>query len=820
MYGVHQCAPDSAGDCWYDASVGQVEKNGFKFKTPGNGTTWYVDGAASQLIVTPNPNAFMHIVQSPDTGLYHVYFRTAATAALTIGYDAEMPIATFGVPDTDPRVVELTHGNGQAWEVDDNTLYSQVGYSANGQWMALWNQSGYVVIVDLSDFSTRTISVGTPIDFALSTVSDDGHYLALSTTDGNLTLYDLNHCDVAGLVGDVAAESCPARDVGAALGVYLGLADGTPVGFGIPQFVDNDVLKYTTTFDYQQYYIWAPNTLTPVEDGAIHQIIYPPVSELNYLALGDSYASGEGEGNDTFLGGTDVQDVNMCHLSWLSYPYLINKATWLDSVHSVACSGAKIADVTNGAQHPTVPKQNDLGYWLPGHQKQLQYVEDKHPTIVTVSMSGNDIGFSDIMKACILHSDTCYDTREDRQELVGLINRQFDRLVGMYQQIQQAAAPNAHIYVVGYPSIVKADGDCGNNVHLNAKETEFANGLIDYLDVVIKKATQKAGIGYVDTESAFVGHRLCETATDFAVNGITIGHDTAPISQVPLKLLSNGGFHPTQYGHKLLALAIELQTKDFTVPMPHPDSAVAEPRVDDAASFLGGVPSTGRPVQTLQYRSDMSNDVLYKNLASIASQPSANLLSADGLLAGSQVHAWLHSDPIDLGTFTANTAGQVSLDAALPSSVPTGFHTLYLDVTDANGQAERLFKTVYVAASPDDLDGDGVPNALEPCLIFEVPDGQLTGDGYDCSGVAVASTSATPGVPIKAVTSLAATAGEITPTNPSALNRTQSIVLTSNSPPKQKSKEHEARASHHLWTWIEMGLIVLVLLIAIYAIAI
>jgi hypothetical protein len=94
-----------------------------------------------------------------------------------------------------------------------------------------------------------------------------------------------------------------------------------------------------------------------------------------------------------------------------------------------------------------------------------------------------------------------------------------------------------------------------------------------------------------------------------------------------------------------------------------------------------------------------------------------------------------------LGAFQTDAQGNFSADITIPASVPAGFHTLDFYVEGTDGQMQDITKTIYVAASPNDYDGDGVPNTLEPCLIFEVPDNQLSGDGYSCSDEAAADTA-------------------------------------------------------------------------------
>src|SRR5690606_32712651 len=94
------------------------------------------------------------------------------------------------------------------------------------------------------------------------------------------------------------------------------------------------------------------------------------VPQLDYLALGDSYSSGEGDterdkrtGQKYYRSWTDVEEDaawgqprEKCHISTRSYPYILAQGMALgDPVngpstrwHSVACSGARIRDVSDG----------------------------------------------------------------------------------------------------------------------------------------------------------------------------------------------------------------------------------------------------------------------------------------------------------------------------------------------------------------------------------------------------------------------------------------------------------------------------------------
>lgn len=731
---------DTVRFCWYKTSFGLISRGGTFVVPTGQNLAGFFETQDSSvsLLTTPNPDVVVREVQSdPDSNgdsVFNVELVSAKASVLSIKnaptantpgtyeFTAKPGAISSGLS---PKV--LSYDGSQAW-VNDNPLYEGVSFSNNGRWMVLSDPGmADFTIINLDTFDLKHLSLNeleiTKRDMMISTITDDGRYLAVSVQGGFFRIYPTGgDCLTAYSAGASPKDGCVEyRDLGAELNYFAQQLQGTTF-VGVPQFVDDSLLSFYTldptyeTEDYFQFYFRAPHT-----------------AQTNYIALGDSYASGEGEGNNTFYAGTDIQGVNMCHLSKLSYPFLVGNYLGLDSTHSVACSGAKTYNITDvspddkGAQYAS----HSFDYtrnWTPGYTTQLNYIKHFKPNIITVSAVGNDIGFSKIITRCV-GADTCYPTYEDRYELVQLIQNQFDKLVDMYTTIKQDTVPDARVYVMGYPSIIKPGGDCGDNVRLDAKETVFANELELYLNKVIQFAAERAGVFYVDDWSAFDGHRLCE-ANDIdgrAVNGVTIGHDSTHVPKFG-NILSNGSFHPTIYGHHLLAKLIESYTYGLNAPMPRPDKSVIAPD-GDYARDLEDMPSVGRTINSLNYDDDLSNDVMYKTV----NESSSLEAGFSGILhPRSFVHFGARSDPTDLGTFQADSGGSLHVNLKLPADFPTGFHTLYADVTLADGQPVRLFKTIYMAESPDDLDGDGVPNELEPCLIFETPNGVDHGANFDC----------------------------------------------------------------------------------------
>ena len=324
--------------CWYDTSIGLLEAGGMLIRPPGQPYAGLVNNTESQLFPTPNRNVFVELTPNDDWSAYYLNFRTAQALTLTPSLAAGYPISYNWAQAASSQ---LTYPDGSSWSLSYDVIASQVAYSSNGKWLVLWDNRGLVTRVDLANFSTQILQVETPedqTDYATMTVSDDGRFVVVNVQGKLLRMYDMATCSDALPVDNVATQSCSYR----ALDYYLNQFVEQPqqnVFGGVPKFVSDDLLSFYTaggydendTSDYYEYYFRAPNT-----------------ARTDYIALGDSYASGEGEGNSTFYPETDVHGVNMCHLSKQSYPFLIGKDLGLDSTHSVACSGAKTTNIANG----------------------------------------------------------------------------------------------------------------------------------------------------------------------------------------------------------------------------------------------------------------------------------------------------------------------------------------------------------------------------------------------------------------------------------------------------------------------------------------
>lgn len=196
-----------------------------------------------------------------------------------------------------------------------------------------------------------------------------------------------------------------------------------------------------------------------------------------YVALGDSFSSGVGTGSYTLS--------SSCRRGVYAYPWLISQQRPNTSLTFVACSGATTADVM----------ANQIGS-VTGTTN-----------IVTVTIGGNDIGFSDLIVQCTLGecSAALDSTRASLPTVLG------PRLDTVYTSTKSRAAPGAKIVVLGYPRMFSSAG-CFGTFGISATERAKANQLADALDQLSADRATAAQVTYQSALAPFTGHAVCSTA--------------------------------------------------------------------------------------------------------------------------------------------------------------------------------------------------------------------------------------------------------------------------------------------------------------------
>lgn len=655
--------------------------------------------------ITPIPDSPNAIVLQNTSGGIKLHIYKNISRRLRVEKNILTGEFSYFFPENPSKTLRDTNGN------DLFVRPESISFSSNGKWMVVDSQSVAMLRVNLDTYqitpfkSPYTYSLGqSPLPN--TAISDDGKYAASTSRAKDLQIIDIDSCQNSS-TSLLTYSTCSSKDHGPFVNSKI------PGGLGAAKlrFINNRLLTFYAS------YLRTPTT----RQLAKYRLIPAGDSHTNvdYMALGDSFASGEGAYD--YFPETDTSE-NMCHLSKSSYPYLIGEQLGLNSYNSVACSGAKIENISQYVQKENIPSPNNMGDLLPGYKKQLQYVQKYQPNVITIGIGGNDIGFGNVMKKCTGNGvvvSTCYQEHEGRLEIVALINKQFVRITEMLNQIKSNTKPDTKIYILGYPKVAKTDGNCAVNVRLNNEEVEFSNLLIEYLNTVIERSAKKEGVRYVDLGDAFAGHKLCEIESQFsAVNGATAGNDS-------YGLVGNEGFHPNKLGHQLYKSKILEETSNFSQGMLAPDTKLLAPTEDPGLPILLA-PLSGRQVSELHPDESLAQDEIYKDEEQkIDLQPIQHSLKAN-----TEYRIEVHSEPTNLGTFITNSEGELSGDFMIPANIEPGYHTLHIYGPNLNDESLDIYKTVFVGESENDYDGDGVQYQPDSC-----PDKRNVGVDADKDGI-------------------------------------------------------------------------------------
>ena len=192
-----------------------------------------------------------------------------------------------------------------------------------------------------------------------------------------------------------------------------------------------------------------------------------------YVALGDSYSAGVGAGSSS----------GSCERSPNAYPALWAAAHTPSSFSFVACSGATVAGVSSD-QLPAVTPSTSL---------------------VSITVGGNDVGFTSVMEACALHGGSACATAVNAGENTArtVLPAQLDTLFASIR----AQSPQVKLVVLDYPDFYQLG--VWYCVGLSGGSRAKIDEGIDVLDGVLQDAAGRAGASFVDVRGSFVGHQLC-----------------------------------------------------------------------------------------------------------------------------------------------------------------------------------------------------------------------------------------------------------------------------------------------------------------------
>lgn len=259
------------------------------------------------------------------------------------------------------------------------------------------------------------------------------------------------------------------------------------------------------------------------------------VAAPTYVALGDSFSSGESAGSYVARSGG-------CHRSTVAYAYQVATGQSTGTPTMMACSGALTADIaTANPDRPAEPAQDTA----------LQDATE----LVTLTVGGNDAGFKQVLDACSYQpSGNGFGCQYDYPMVSALYARmgalggsgteqapEDDRdivaLSDLYISIANKA-PNAKVFVGGYPRLFGPNvGDYQSNgaapsgygcvltpgAVVDYDDAQWLNQVADDLNTTIQAAVtaaQTAGKSvYYVSPSLFTTHRQCDSGAEW-INGV------------------------------------------------------------------------------------------------------------------------------------------------------------------------------------------------------------------------------------------------------------------------------------------------------------
>ncbi len=234
----------------------------------------------------------------------------------------------------------------------------------------------------------------------------------------------------------------------------------------------------------------------------------------NYAALGDSYAAGPLIPNPVLPLGCLKSDHNYAHVAAPGIGLTLRDAS---------CSGAKTNDMTSpqsvSPDGPNPPQLNSL---------------DGSTTVVSLTIGGNDIGFSEVAESCITYnpfSHPCLDKYNPggNDQLKARIEATAPKVAAVLQGIH-SRSPAAKIYVVNYPAIFPETGSgCWPQMPIGFQDAPYLRATEQRLNSMLASQAAANGATLVNWYGASIGHDACKGTSTRWVEPLVPGTLAAPI---------------------------------------------------------------------------------------------------------------------------------------------------------------------------------------------------------------------------------------------------------------------------------------------------
>jgi lysophospholipase L1-like esterase len=236
-------------------------------------------------------------------------------------------------------------------------------------------------------------------------------------------------------------------------------------------------------------------------------------SAANYVALGDSYTAGPLIPNQIAPYGCLKSDHN--------YPHLAAPSIGLE-LRDPSCSGAKTKDMTE-------PQSIEFGQNPPQFE-----ALGADTRVVSITIGGNDIGFSEIIQSCVTwnpFSHPCLDKYDSGgvDQLKARIEATAPKVAAVLQGIH-SRAPEARVFVLDYAAILPETGyGCWPQMPLGYLDVPYLRATEKRLNAMLANQAAANGASLVDWYTASIGHDACKSALTRWVEPLFPTQPAAPV---------------------------------------------------------------------------------------------------------------------------------------------------------------------------------------------------------------------------------------------------------------------------------------------------
>jgi hypothetical protein len=261
-------------------------------------------------------------------------------------------------------------------------------------------------------------------------------------------------------------------------------------------------------------------------------LVYP--LEADFFGLGDSFAAGIGASCGTIT--LDDPSNGGCKKCQGAYPYQTrfgadNRGLEDATFKFYACSGAK----TDGVINPPGPGKNSQVAQIAA-LKAEGLTDFSKIGWSTLSLGGNNVGFSRIVLRCLMfNGDDCEEQWTRTAQRIQGSDLQANLTLAMTQILDQMEATNFRLYVTGYAQFFNEDTylceskrmlpiDIHNKIPLLTSELRFrANRAVVELNNAINRAINTVNgqrqdnrkATFVDIDPLYEGNRFCEDRSNW-----------------------------------------------------------------------------------------------------------------------------------------------------------------------------------------------------------------------------------------------------------------------------------------------------------------